>query len=396
MQIPFGTITVTDKSKELVNIILNSKRLSQGKYVRQFEEKFAQLLGIEHAVAVSSGTDALMIALATLYEDKEVKRNDEVIMPALSFVATGSSVMHAGFKPIFVDIDKKTLNIDVTKIEERITTHTRAIIAVHLMGKPADMLAINKIADKYGLTVLEDAAEAHGAKYYNQNIGTLGDISTFSLYIAHIISTIEGGIILTKSDKTAEILRSLRAHGRACKCQTCILNLASAECKKRFIYGQDIRFITERIGYSSKMNELEAAVGLGNLELYDDILTKRRTNLNFLLTGLKEFSDFLYSIEEEPYEQIGPHALPIILKENCNFLRVELTQYLNQNSIDTRDLFSSIPTQCGGFEFLGYKLGDFTNAEYIGKNALHIGVHQDLNESDCEYVLEILRRFFKK
>ncbi len=396
MRIPFGTITVTERSKELVNEALNSKRLSQGKYVRQFEEKFAQLLGVEHAVAVSSGTDALMIALATLYENKEVKRGDEIIMPALSFVATGSSVSHAGFTPVFVDVIRDTLNIDVTKIEEEITEKTRAIIAVHLMGKPADMLSINKFAKKYNLMVLEDAAEAHGAKYYNQNVGTLGDISTFSLYIAHIISTVEGGIILTKSDKVAGLLRSLRAHGRACKCQTCVLNLASIECKKRFIYGTDIRFVTERIGYSSKMNELEAAVGLGNLEFYDDILMKRRANLKFLLNGLKEFNDFIYSIEEEPYEQIGPHALPIILKDNCNFSREALTKYLNQNSVDTRDLFSSIPTQCGGFEFLGYKLGDFVNAEYIGKNALHIGVHQDLNESDCEYVLETLRRFFKK
>lgn len=396
MQIPFGTITVTEKSKKLINEILDTKRLSQGKYVRQFEEKFAQLLGIEHAIAVSSGTDALMIALSTLYEDKNVKRNDEIIVPALSFVATGNAILHAGFTPIFADIEQKTLNIDINEIESKITERTRAIIAVHLMGKPADMNAINVIAKKHNLMVLEDAAEAHGAKYYGKNVGTIGDISTFSLYIAHIISTVEGGIILTKSDKTAEILRSLRAHGRACKCKTCVLNLASAECKKRFSNGTDIRFVTERIGYSSKMNELEAAVGLGNLDLYDDILAKRRRNLKFLLEGIKEFSDYLYSIEEEEYEQIGPHALPIILKNNQNFSREDLAKYLNQNDIDTRNLFSSIPTQCGGYEFLGYRLGDFKNAEYIGNNAIHIGTHQDLTIADCEYVLETLKRFLIK
>jgi dTDP-4-amino-4,6-dideoxygalactose transaminase len=396
MRIPFGTITVTDKSKILINEILESKRLSNGKYVREFEERFAQLVGVDHAVAVSSGTDALIIALATLYENKEVQRNDEIIVPALSFVATGNSVLHAGFKPVFVDIDRKTLNIDVKKIEEKITEKTRAVIAVHLMGKPADMNVINDIAKKYNLIVIEDAAEAHGATYRDRKVGAIGDISAFSLYIAHIISTVEGGIILTKNKETAEILRSLRAHGRACKCQTCVLNSSSMSCDKRFRYGTDIRFISERIGFSSKMNELEAAIGLGNLDLYDIILEKRRENLKFLLEGLKEFDEFLYSIKEEEYEKIGPHALPIILNEVNFFYREQLVEYLNENSIDTRNLFSSIPTQCGGFEFLGYHLGDFKNAEYIGENAFHIGVHQDLSISDCEYVLETLRRFLKK
>jgi len=397
MRIPFGTITITDKSKVLVNEILNSKRLSNGKYVREFEERFAQLIGVNNAVAVSSGTDALVLALATLYEDKKVKRGDEIIVPALSFVATGNAVLHAGFTPIFVDVDKKTLNIDIEKIEKKkITEKTRAILAVHLMGKPADMDSINKLAMKYNLIVIEDAAEAHGAMYYNKKVGTLGDISAFSLYVAHIISTIEGGIILTKNEKTAEVLRSLRAHGRACKCQTCILNVASKSCEKRFLYGTDIRFITERIGYSSKMNELEAAIGLGNLDLYEEILKKRRNNLMFLLNGIKKFDDCLYSIEEESYEKIGPHALPIILKENAYFLRDDLAKYLNHNEIDTRNLFSSIPTQCDGYEFLGYHLGDFPNAEYIGNNAIHIGVHQDLKISDCEYILDTLKNFLKK
>lgn len=396
MRIPFGTITVTDKSKALINEILESKRFSNGKYVREFEERFAQLMGVDYAIAVSSGTDALILALATLYENKKVQRGDEIIIPALSFVATGNAVLHAGFRPIFVDINKRTLNIDVEKIEEKITEKTRAIIAVHLMGKPADMNSINNLAKRYNLTVIEDAAEAYGAMYYNKKVGTIGDISAFSLYIAHIISTIEGGIILTKNAEIASILRSLRSHGRACKCQTCVLNSSSKSCDKRFYYGTDIRFISERIGYSSKMNELEAAIGLGNLDLYDEILAARRRNLKFLFGSLKNFDEYFYSIEEEEYEEIGPHAFPIILKENIHFSRDELAKYLNDNKIDTRNLFSSIPTQCGGYEFLGHRLGEFQNAEYIGNNAIHVGVHQDLNISACEYIIETLKNFFKK
>ena len=138
MKIPFGTMSITKKSKELINEILVSNRVSSGKYVREFEKKFAQLVGTKEAVALSSGTDAVTLALAALY-DFGAERNDEIVVPALSFVATGNAVLQAGFKPVFVDIEKETLNIDPKKIEQVITEKTRAIIAVHLMGKPADM-----------------------------------------------------------------------------------------------------------------------------------------------------------------------------------------------------------------------------------------------------------------
>ncbi|GAI87218.1 unnamed protein product, partial [marine sediment metagenome] len=168
--------------------------------------------------------------------------NNEIIVPALSFVATGNAVLQAGFKPVFVDIEKETLNIDPKKIEQTITEKTKAIIAVHLMGKPADMNSIKDIAKKYNLFVIEDAAEAHGTVYKGKNAGTLGDMAAFSLYIAHMITTIEGGIVTTNKPEFAEILRSLRSHGRACKCVQCVLNTNSGYCQKRFNneYGGDI------------------------------------------------------------------------------------------------------------------------------------------------------------
>jgi len=233
MKIPFGTMSIPQKSKELIGEILNSNRVSSGRYVREFEKKFARLTGTKEAVALSSGTDADALALAVLY-DFGAKRGDEVIVPALSFVATGNAVLQAGFKPVFVDIDRKTLNIDPSRIEGVITEKTRAIMPVHLMGKPADMDAINKTAMKYKLYVIEDAAEAHGAVYKGRNIGTLGDMAAYSLYVAHIISTIEGGIVTTNREDFAEILRSLRSHGRACKCEKCVMNINSGYCSKRF------------------------------------------------------------------------------------------------------------------------------------------------------------------
>lgn len=397
MKIPFGTMSITKKSKELINEILESKRVSSGKYVREFEKKFAKLVGTKEAVALSSGTDAVTLALAVLY-DFGAKRNDEIIVPALSFVATGNAVLQAGFKPVFVDIEKKTLNIDPKKIEQVITEKTRAIIAVHLMGKPADMDSIGNIAKKYNLFVIEDAAEAHGTVYKGKNVGTLGDMAAFSLYIAHMISTIEGGIVTTNKPEFAEILRSLRSHGRACKCVQCVLNTNSGYCPKRFNneYGSDIRFIFERIGYSAKMNEIEAAVGLGNIDIFSEILNKRRQNLTYLMSKFKKFKPLLVSITEGPNEKIGPHAFPVIIQENNNFFRDDLVLYMEKKGIDSRSLFLSMPTQCSGFKFLGYNLGEFPNAEYIGRNGLHIGIHQDIEKEDLDYFIETIEEFLSK
>jgi len=353
------------------------------------------LTGSKEAVAFSSGTNADALALAVLY-DYGAERGDEIIVPALSFVATGNAVLQAGFKPVFVDVERKTLNIDPQQIEERITQKTRAIMPVHLMGKPARMDEINKIAKKHNLFVIEDAAEAHGAVYKGKNIGTIGDMAAYSLYLAHVITTIEGGIVTTDREDFAEILRSLRCHGRACKCKVCVVNTSSAYCRKRFEHGRDIRFVFERIGYSCKMNEVEAAVGLGSLKMYEQIIDKRRHNLLTMIEKLSEFDDYIATIHEQDGETIGPHALPMIVNEGAPFSRDRFADYLDKNGIDTRDLFASMPTQCPGFSFLGCKPGDFPNAEYIGDNGLHIGVHQDLTDEHIEYFIDTVRNFLQR
>ena len=392
MKIPFGTLSLTEEAKSLINRILKTGNLSQGKYVQEFEERFADLIGTREAVAVSSGTDAVTLALAVMY-DFGAKRGDEVIVPALSFVATGNAVLHAGFTPVFVDIELETLNIDPDKIKKAITKRTRAILPVHLMGKPAPMDRICAIAKKHKLPVIEDAAEAHGSIYKNKDIGTIGAMATFSLYVAHMISTIEGGVITTDNPGYAEILRSLRAHGRSCNCKICVLNTGSLHCSRRFRNGNDIRFMFERIGYSSKMNELEAAVGLGNIKMWPVYLKRRRENLLYLLKHFKKFEPDLMTINEEEYEKIGPHAFPVIVGKNSKFGRDQLVSYLNKNGIDSRHLFLSMPTQCPGFKFLGYRTGDFPNAEYVGKNGLHIGIHQDLTVKHMKYFIEAVEKF---
>jgi len=397
MNFPFGTVSVSESSKKLINKILDSNRVSSGRYVREFEKKFASLMGTRHAVAVSSGTDADALALAVLY-DFGAERGDEVIVPALSFVGTGNAVLEAGFMPVFVDVEMATLNIDTSRIESAITKKTAAIMPVHLIGKPADMDMVNRIAKKHDLFVIEDAAEAYGAEYKGRKVGTLGDMAAFSLYVAHAITTVEGGIVLTGREDFAEILRSLRSHGRACKCESCVLNASSGYCKKRFQYGvkNDMRFLFERIGYSSKMNELEAAVGLGNLDAYHVIIGKRRKNLEYLMERFAKFAPYLVTVKEGDDEKIGPHAFPVIVQKSAGFTRDEIVNYLEKNGIETRTLFSSMPTQCDGFRYLGYKEGDFPCAEYIGNNGFHVGVHQDLKKEHLDYFLTHVAKFLDK
>lgn len=369
-KVPFGTVSITPDARRLINEALDLNWVTRGRYVQEFEEKFAQLFGVKYAVAVSSGTDADALACAVLY-DFGAHRGDEIIVPALSFIGTGNAVLQAGFKPVFVDVKRETLNIDSSQIEAAITPRTRAIMPVHLMGKPAEMETINAIAQKHKLFVIEDAAEAHGAEYKGKRIGTLGQMACFSLYAAHIITTIEGGIVITDDKKMAEVLRSLRNHGI------------------------DGKFTFQRIGFSSKMNELEAAVGLGNIKIFQNILDKRRRNVLHLIQGFKRFSPYFIYLQEESHEKLGPHAFSIIVKEGLNFSKDEFVGFLEEKGIDSRNLFYSMPTQCPGYAFLGYKLGDFPQAEYCSNHGTHIGSHQDLEIDQLDYVIESVAQFLK-
>jgi len=367
-RVPFGTVSITDEARKLIDQALESKWVTRGKYVQEFEEKFAATFGVKHAIAVSSGTDADAIACAVLY-DFGARRGDEIIIPALTFVATGNAVLQAGFMPVFVDVERNTLNINPDKIEEVITPKTRAIMPVHLMGKPAEMDKIKAIAKKHNLYIIEDAAEAHGAEYKDQKIGSIGNMAAFSLYAAHIVTTIEGGIIITDNDQMAEAARSLRNHG--------IVN----------------KFEFRRIGFSAKMNEIEAAVGLGNIAIYPQILGLRRRNLLHLIDKFKPFEEYFITIQEDVYEKIGPHAFSIIVRENAPFTKDEFVSYIEEQGVDSRNLFYSIPTQCPSYSFLEKKLGDFSEAEYCSNNGTHIGIHQDIEIEDLDYVAEVVEKF---
>ncbi|MBI3601323.1 MAG: DegT/DnrJ/EryC1/StrS family aminotransferase [Candidatus Omnitrophica bacterium] len=369
-KVPFGTVSITDKAKKLIDEAIDHRWLTKGKYVKEFEEKFAALFGVKYGIAVSSGTDADAIACAVLY-DFGAQRADEIIIPALTFVATGNAVLQAGFKPVFVDVKRETLNIDPDKIEAAITKRTRAIMPVHLMGKPADMDKIVSIAKKHKLYVIEDAAEAHGAQYKGKKIGAIGEMACFSLYAAHIITTIEGGMIITNNESMAQAARSLRNHGI------------------------DGKFRFKRIGFSAKMNELEAAVGLGNIDIFHDILEKRRRNVRYLMKQFARFEKYFWYLKEDSHEVLGPHAFSIIVKPGLNFTKDEFVTFLEKEGVDSRNLFYSIPTQTDSYQGMGYKLGDFPQSEYCSDQGTHIGCHQDIEQNQLDHVVLTVEKFLK-
>lgn len=372
MRINFGDLVIGDIAKKYFQRSFDKNWASEGENVKEFEEKFAKKFGCRHAITTSSGTDADIVSCAALY-DFGASRGDEIIVPALSFVATANSILASGMTPKFVDIELETLNIDPSKIEEAITDRTRAIMVVHTMGKPCDMDTITKIAEDHELKIIEDACEAHGATYKGKMIGTIGDMGAFSFYTAHQIVCGEGGMVATNDDEIASVVRSVKSHGRP--------------------FGS-LYFDFQRIGFNSKMNDLEAALGLEGIHFFDEHFSKRKKNLYKMLEMTKDLSDYCYFIKEEEYEKISPHAFPLVLKDE-KYDRDELYKYLESKGVQCKTLFGSLPTQHNAFRFLNYKHGDFTVSEYVGKNGLHFGMHQYLNDDDLDYVNEALHKYFE-
>lgn len=373
MRIEFGELRIDESAKRNLMDVVNTNWASGGPKVKKFEGEWGKLFDYKHNVAVSSGTSADISACMALY-DFGAKRGDEIIAPALAFAAVGESILAAGFNPVFADIRRDTLNIDPSLIEERITDKTRAIMAVHTMGKPAEMDKICDIAREYDLKVIEDSCEAHGASYKGKTIGKWGDMSCFSYYIAHLVCCGEGGMVSTDNDEIADVLRSVRTHGR----------------KDGQLYFNHVR-----MGHNAKMNDMEASIGLSEIVKFEDTFRKRKKNLYHLMKATENLQEFAYFNTESADEIVCPHAFSVTLKDS-KYDAKRFSEYLKENSINPKRNFGSMPTQHKAFEFLGHRVGDFPESEFVGDNGIHFGVHQYLTEDDMAYASEVLHNYFKK
>jgi len=370
-RVTFGHIEVGASARRWLNEALERNWVSEGPNVQRFEQEFARKFDYPSAIATSSGTDAGIVAMSALLE-RGARRGDEVITPALAFTASANCILAAGLVPKFVDVELNTLNINPALLEAAITPKTKAIQAVHTMGKPCNMPEILTIAKDHRLTVIEDCCEAHGATLNGKVVGSFGALGFFSFYAAHLICSGEGGMLVTSDGELAGLCRSIRSHGRR---------------------GGQLSFHFDRVGFNSKMNDLEAAIGLEGLEQFDEIFRIRRRHVKSLWEQLEPLADRLLLYRDGPHEVICPHAFPLVLRDPRRSVE-DLYQRLEQRGIQCKTLFGSLPTQHRAFAFLGYQPGDFPVAERIGRTGLHCGVHQYLSDEDLDYVVVSIKEYF--
>lgn len=364
MTVPMADWQSTDKHARLILEVLASGRLTYGDKTRELEERFAAIHGAKRALFTSSGTSALKIALHALKDRYGWKDGDEVIIPAVTFVATMNVVLMNNLKPVLVDVDLKTVNINPELIEEAITKKTRAIIPVHLLGQPVDMEAIMKIARKHKLRVVEDSCET---MFVNK---IKGDVACFSSYLAHLLVTGVGGFIATNDKKLATVMRSMMFHGR----DESYLNIDDKP--------QDIskRFYFPRFGYSDRMTELEAALGLADLDDWKGMIRQRQHNATYLMRHLPSG---MFS----PVTDIKKHAFmffPLFVDR-----RDELMLHLEKRGIQTRTMMP-LTTQPVVKPYLKRK---YPAASYVNRHGLLIGCHQYLTHEQLEHVIKSLEEF---
>ena len=313
MKIPIAKPDIGKDEIQAVVETMKSGWVSQGEKVEELEESFAKYCGVKYGVAVSSGTAALHIALTAL----DIKRGDEVITTPLSCVATPNPIVYLNAKPVFVDVDSTTLNVNPSLIEKKVTRKTRAILPVHVFGHPVDLDPLMEVAEKHGLYVIEDAAHAHGARYKGKKVGSFGHVSCFSFYADKLITTVEGGMVLTNDEELAEKMRLLRSFGMS----------------KRE------KFYHPILGYNYKLSDIHAAIGIVQLKKLDTYIMKKRENATYLNEKLNDFN--LKLPNEEDYAFNVYHVYHILVNKG----KQKIVEHLEKEGIETRPLLCFIPAQ---------------------------------------------------
>ena len=374
--IPFNRPWIDETEIAAVSEVLASKWISTGVRVREFERAFAEYLGVKHAIAVSSCTAALHLSLVVT----GVGKGDEVITTPYTFTATAEAIRYVGAKPVFVDIDAHTLNIDIANIEQAITPRTKAIMPVHIAGLPCNMDALRDICRNHNLILIDDAAHAIPTEYKGQYIGTLGDLSAFSFYANKNITTAEGGMITTNSAALAEPLRKMRLHG--------IDKDAWARQSQRSIWRYDIAME----GYKYNMTDIQAAMGLCQLLKLNKQQECRRNFAQIYQTELAKFAEIKTpAAPDNPSE----HAWHLYIIQLHTGNRDEFVESLRDANIECSVHY--IPLHLFQFyqEQYGYRVGDFPCAEAAYERVVSLPLHPGLTEMDVHLVIDTIRSLMK-
>jgi len=367
-EIPVCEPTLSGREIEyLTNCIKTNWISSKGNYVVEFEKEFSRFCNANYGIATSSGTTALHLALVAL----GIGKNDEVIVPTLTMIATTNPVIFAGATPVFVDSEPNTWNIDVSAIEEKITDRTKAILPVHIYGHPVDMDPLLKIAKKHNLFVIEDAAEAHGAEYKGKIVGCLGDIGCFSFYTNKIITTGEGGMAITNSNETADRLNSFR-------------DLAHSKEK---------RYLHYEIGFNYRMTNLQAAIGLAQMEKIDEYINARRNHARLYNSILKDIKGVTLPPEADWAKNIY-WLYSILIEDDFGIGRDELIAKLAEEGIETRPFFIPMHKQ-PVFQKMGLISGDFPIADELCAKGICLPSSSSLEEKQIKYVCNAIKEIQK-
>lgn len=378
--------------------------LTEGRFAKEFEREFSNYLNASHVVLTNSGSSANLLAFTALSSPKigrrRIRPGDEVITVAAAFPTTVNPIIQNGCVPVFLDIDLETLNIDSKKIEKAIGKRTKAIFLAHTLGNPFDLETVMKLARKYNLFVIEDACDALSSSYNGQLIGTFGDIATFSFYPAHHITMGEGGAIITKNLQLKRIIRSFRDWGRDCWCDTGHDNT----CGKRFSwklgklpFGYDHKYIYTHIGYNLKLTDMQAAVGVAQLDKLSGFTKKRKRNFQYLYNGLKKYKNFFILPKATPNSEPSWFGFPISVTKGAGFKRIEIVNYLEKHKIMTRMLFAGNITRQPAYKNVNYRIFDtLENTDYVMNNTFWIGVYPGIQKREIQFILKIFDLFFKE
>lgn len=384
-----GTFSASEKAKKYVNQALDSGRLTYGPFTKKFESLFASSHDTRFGIMSNSGTSALVLALNALKNKYGWKEGDEVIVPAITFIATSNIVLQNNMVPVFVDVDPIYYELNPNKIEEAITEKTRCIIPVHLFGCPCDMDPIIQIAEKYNLKMIEDSCESMFVSYKGGSVGSFGEIGCFSTYLAHILNTGVGGICTTNNPELAIAIRSMMNHGRdSIYLEIDDDNDKSADELKLIIKK---RFSFERMGYSFRVTELEGALGLAEFEDHEEMMKKRLENGQFFIEQLKPLEYHLQLPTIRPESGHAFMMFPIVLK---NEKKDELVQFLEERGIETRDMLPLI-NQPYYKKIFDINEDDFPVAKWINSNGFYIASHHGLTQTEREYIIETFINYFK-
>ena len=358
IKVPIAKPIIGEEEIENVVEVLKSGMIAQGPKVMEFEEKFANWIGAKYGIATNSGTSALHVALLAC----GIGEGDEVITTPFTFIASGNAIVYTGATPVFADIDLDTYTIDPDSIENLITDKTRAILPVQLYGQAADMDKIREIAEKHDLKIIEDAAQAHGAEYNGEKVGTFGDMACFSFYPTKNMTTSEGGMITTNDEELAKKAQMFRAHGAS------------------------ERYHHDEIGYNFRMTDIAAAIGLAQLNVIDEFNNKRISNANYLNEQLKDVEGIVTPKSPDNYKHVYHQYTILVEKGN----RDDWVEFLTNKGIGT-GIHYPIPLYNQPiYKKLGIE-GDCPLAEKAADNVISLPVHPSLTKEDLNLVVDAVK-----